>query len=100
MSNPHGDEGVLANSSQTKKLVLNKLREFERSEVTERARTMKAKAMLRQAEQVFTDFFLSKIAPSPASETKRTEIFKKLHDLIQRAVGKFTGFSSMKLILA
>lgn len=44
--------------------------------------------MLRQAEHVFTEYFLSKIAPSRESEGKRTEIFRLLHDLIIRAVGK------------
>jgi hypothetical protein len=63
------------------------LREFELAEATEKGRVLKVKAMLSRAEDIFTEYFLSKIAPSRESEGKRTEVFRRLNDLILRAIG-------------
>lgn len=72
--------------------VHNKLKEFERNEVSERAQALSAKSMLRHAEQVFTEYFLSKVAPSQASEERRTQVFNMIQALIQQALGKYPVF--------
>ena len=47
----------------------------------------KALCAIRAAEQAFLDYFMTKVAPSQESETKRQLVFAKLKSLIENALG-------------
>ena len=43
---------------------------------------------LRQAEEIFIDYFLNKVAPNQESESRRETTFNRIKSVIESALGK------------